>query len=69
MCRVAAAATAVFEGRHACPGRSTTRCYSLLLRAVQLRKDTRAELPLWLAKSLTERGITRMDAPAAYGEW
>lgn len=35
----------------------------------QLRKDTRAELPLWLAKSLTERGITRMDAPAVYGEW
>ncbi|WIA43870.1 hypothetical protein OEZ86_010283 [Tetradesmus obliquus] len=34
-----------------------------------LRKDTRAELPLWLAKSLTERGITRMDAPAVYGEW
>eukprot|EP00879_Flechtneria_rotunda_P020125 GHRR01021165.1.p1 GENE.GHRR01021165.1~~GHRR01021165.1.p1 ORF type:complete len:199 (+),score=60.92 GHRR01021165.1:179-775(+) len=34
-----------------------------------LRKDTRADLPLWLAKALTERYITSMDSPGVYGEW
>lgn len=40
-----------------------------LVIVLQLRKDTRTELPLWLAKALSERHITNMNPPAAYGEW
>jgi hypothetical protein len=36
---------------------------------MQLRKDSRVELPLWLAKALTLRHFTAMDTPAEYGEW
>lgn len=39
------------------------------LCALQLRKDTRVDLPLWLAKALTHRHFTTMETPAVYGEW
>ena len=41
----------------------------IMFHLMQLRKETRTELPLWLAKALTDRHITSMDAPAVYGEW
>lgn len=34
-----------------------------------LRKDTRVDLPLWLAKALTTRRFTSMETPPVYGEW
>lgn len=36
---------------------------------LQLRKDTRVDLPLWLAKALTQRRFTAMETPPVYGEW
>lgn len=36
---------------------------------LQLRKDTRVDLPLWLAKALTQRHFTTMATPPVYGEW
>jgi hypothetical protein len=35
----------------------------------QLRKDSRVELPLWLASALTSRHLTSVDTPSEYGEW
>lgn len=35
----------------------------------QLRKDTRVDMPLWLAKALTQRRFTSMETPPVYGEW
>ncbi|KAF8061067.1 dihydrolipoyllysine-residue succinyltransferase component of 2-oxoglutarate dehydrogenase complex 2 [Scenedesmus sp. PABB004] len=37
--------------------------------AADLRKETRAELPLWLAQALLDRGMVSIQAPAVYGEW
>lgn len=34
-----------------------------------LRKDTRVDLPLWLAKALTQRHFTTLETPPVYGEW